>query len=209
MSLKSVCCVIPVFVASVAVAEERRELDAHVHGHASLLIAIENGQIAMELEAPGMDIVGFEHAASSEADKALIDQAIHDLEDPIKLFQIPQAAGCSLSSAQIDIHGDDEGGHEDEHHEEDGHATHDEHDDHSEHAEDDDHHGHEAAGHTEFHASYVMNCSTLNDGAVWTTHFFETFPNAGELDVSLLGDGGQTGTTLTLESPDLDLAPVL
>ena len=47
-----------------AIAEEtRRELDAHQHGHGSLTIAIEGGQVQMALEVPGADIVGFEHAA--------------------------------------------------------------------------------------------------------------------------------------------------
>ena len=47
-------------------AEEHRELGAHEHGHGTLNIALEGSRLTMELEAPGVDIVGFEHAASTK-----------------------------------------------------------------------------------------------------------------------------------------------
>ncbi|MGI9486920.1 MAG: ZrgA family zinc uptake protein [Geminicoccaceae bacterium] len=40
------------------------------HGHNVLNIAIEGDRIEMEMIAPGADIVGFEHVALSEKDKA-------------------------------------------------------------------------------------------------------------------------------------------
>ena len=56
--------------ATAAVAEERRELGAHEHGHSTLTIAVEGTRVAMELSAPGADIVGFEHAAETDEQKA-------------------------------------------------------------------------------------------------------------------------------------------
>ena len=58
-----------------ASAEEHRQLGAHVHGHGRLNIAIEGNTISMELEVPGMDIVGFEHEPSTPEQKAAVAQA--------------------------------------------------------------------------------------------------------------------------------------
>jgi len=63
-------------MVSMALAEgSKRELGAHEHGHSALNVAIEGGSVEMELIAPGADIVGFEHAATSEADKVAVEQA--------------------------------------------------------------------------------------------------------------------------------------
>jgi hypothetical protein len=47
--------------ATPVIAEETRQLNAHEHGVGQLDIAIDGQQIAMELHAPGADIVGFPH----------------------------------------------------------------------------------------------------------------------------------------------------
>ena len=65
---------------------ETRELDAHEHGHGAFNIAFEGDKVLMELEAPGADIVGFEHAATSAEDRAAVDAAIADLAKPLQLF---------------------------------------------------------------------------------------------------------------------------
>ena len=65
-------CALAWLPAGVALADEaeRRELGAHEHGHLVLNIAIEGDRIEMELMAPGVDIVGFEHAAETDEHKA-------------------------------------------------------------------------------------------------------------------------------------------
>ena len=91
-----------ILIAGPAVAADaHRELGAHQHGHATLNIAFEGNTISMELEAPGMDIVGFEHAASSEAERAAEAKAKALLTDPTQLFRLPAAAGCSLGSGKV------------------------------------------------------------------------------------------------------------
>ena len=65
--------------APVALAEETRELGAHLHGSGTMNIAIEGRSVAIEFEAPGADIVGFEYAAESVEDRARVDAAIADL----------------------------------------------------------------------------------------------------------------------------------
>ncbi len=46
--------------------EERIQLGPHMHGHGKLDMALEGNRLEMELNSPGMDIVGFEHKAHSD-----------------------------------------------------------------------------------------------------------------------------------------------
>jgi len=49
---------------------QQRQAGAHEHGRGTLNIALEGTRLSMELEAPGADIVGFEHRAKTKKQKA-------------------------------------------------------------------------------------------------------------------------------------------
>ena len=206
---------------AVAAAESKRSLDAHEHGAGNRDIAITGGDIAMMLEVPGADIVGFEHAAETTEDRAAVESAILDLEKPLDLFVIGADAGCSVVEAHAMVAGEDEdhdhheheSGHADEHHEEhsDDHASeHDDHDhddhgdDHAE-AHDDDHDGHAEESHNEFHVEYRLNCA--NPDAIDRIEFayFERFPNARELDLQIATDSGATAIEVERDAPYIEL----
>jgi hypothetical protein len=91
--------------ASPALAGGSRHLDAHEHGVSELDIAMEGTVLTMELRAPGADIVGFEHAASSAGDRAAIEAAVAQLAAPLELFVLPEQAACSVLSADAEIEG--------------------------------------------------------------------------------------------------------
>ena len=93
--MKHLSMTVLIFAASSVAAEETRQLDSHVHGVSELNIAISGTTIAMELHAPGADIVGFEHAAVSAEDRAAVDQAIASLAKPLELFALPGSAECT------------------------------------------------------------------------------------------------------------------
>ena len=96
-------------VAATALhADEKREVGAHEHGHVELQIAIDGDTVTMELEAPGSDIVGFEHAAKTDEQKAAIDAATTQFGDPAALFTMTEAAGCSVASTDVDLHQHDD-----------------------------------------------------------------------------------------------------
>ena len=192
--------------ATPAMAEESRQLDAHEHGVGQLDIAFEGQQIAIELHAPGADIVGFEYAAENAKDRAAVDAAVATLARPLDLFILPEAAGCSVvqASAELEIedaHDDEHAEHGDDHADED-HAEHDDHK-HEEHAEHDDHA--DEAGHTEFHAEYLLTCADPAAVSDITFAYFETFPNAFELEVQLISDTGATAFEVERDAPTLDL----
>lgn len=184
-------------------ADETRQLDAHEHGTGQLDIAFDGDQIAMELHAPGADIVGFEYAAESAEDRARVDAAVATLARPLELFVLPAAAGCSVVQASAALES------EEAHEEHEGHDhAHDDHDHgDKDHAHDD--HGHEdhadEAGHSEFHAEYLLNCADPAAASVITFAYFEAFPNAIELEVQVISAKGASAFEVERDAPTLDL----
>ena len=179
--------------ATPSLAEETTQLDAHEHGVGQLNIAFDENKIAMELHAPGADIVGFEYGAKSDADLAAIDAALQTLSDPLGLFLIPEAASCIVITAHAKLESEDSD-HDD--HDEEGHDDHDEegHNDHD-----------EAPGHTEFHAEYLLECANLTEISAITFSYFEIFPNALELEVQVISDKGATAFEIERDVAKLDL----
>ena len=86
---------------SVAWAAERQH-GAHEHGVGQLNVAVEGEEVEIELVAPGADIVGFEHEAESDADKAAIAEATEVLADGNALFIFPAEAECKLEEAEVE-----------------------------------------------------------------------------------------------------------
>ena len=84
--------------------DEKRELGSHEHGHVTVQIALEGDSLQMALEAPGNDIVGFEHAAETDEQKAAVSEATEALSDPLAVFTLPEAAGCSVASSDVELH---------------------------------------------------------------------------------------------------------
>jgi Protein of unknown function (DUF2796) len=175
--------------ASQAAAEERRQLGAHEHGHSVLNIAIEGDRIEMELMAPGMDIVGFEHAAETDEHKAALAEAEAVLSDPLALFVLPVDAGCAIETAAVELEAEKE--REGEHGEQ--HAA-------EEHAE---HEG--ETSHTEFHAEYAITCDSPDDLGTVEFAFFERFPGAEEIEVTVITEDGQTRYEVERAAPRIDL----
>lgn len=198
-SLLSLC------IAPALAESEKRELGAHEHGHSALNIAIEGGRIEMELMAPGADIVGFEHAATSEEDKAMVEQAEATLGEPLSLFAFSSDAGCSVESASVEIEGE-------EHHDEHGDEAHaeEEHHEEGEHAEADHDKHEDEASHNEFHAAYTLTCSTP-DGldAIDFTAFFDNFAGTEEVEVTVISEKGQSSYEVERDAPAVDLQGVM
>ena len=166
-------------------AEKTRQLDAHEHGVGQLDIAFDGKQISMELHAPGADIVSFEYAAESAEDRAKVDAAIAMLARPLDLFVLTEAAGCTIVQASAELESEE------------GQADH----------EDDDHQEKNVgeAGHTEFHAEYLLACADPGAVTEITFTYFDAFPNALEVEVQLISNKGATSFEVERDAPTLDL----
>ena len=188
-------------------AEDTRQLDAHEHGVGTLDIAIEKSTVTMEFHAPGADIVGFEYEAKSDADLAAIASATAILGAPLDLFIIPDATACKVMKVHAELESEnDHNEHDDEAH--DDHAE-GGHDDHAEDGHDDNDEGHkehaEEPGHTEFHAEYTLTCENLDALTEITFAYFETFPNAKEVEVQIITAKGAQAFEVEHEAPVLNL----
>ena len=167
---------------------EHGSLGAHEHGVGRLNAALD-GQ-TLELESPAMNLVGFEHAATSDADKAKVAAARAQLEKPLALFSLPAAAGCKVASQKLEspLFGDkpDADDHDD---------------DHDEDAKGGEAHHHD---HSEIHAHYQFTCAA--PGALTTldlANIFNTFPATQKIQVQLISPNGQQGTEVTAKSAAL------
>jgi hypothetical protein len=168
-------------------AEEHRQMGAHVHGHARLNIAIEGKALSLELEAPGVDIVGFEHEPGTAEQKAALADAEAKLADGLKLFAPSPGASCGLKSANISAGAE----HEDEH----------EHEAKSE--------GKEEHRHSEFRAAYAFECASPERLTSMRFGYFKEFPNSVELDVSVISPNGQSTFEVGRDKPTLNLTGAL
>lgn len=187
-------------MAGTAMAEDKRGLGAHEHGVGALNIAFDGATVAMELMAPGADIVGFEYAPNSDADRAAVDAAVATLAAPLDLFLLPAEAACSVTLASAEL--ESEAGHDDHGHDDD-HAEHGHDDDHADHAKDD--HADEDGGHTEFHATYTLTCAKPDALTQITFAYFDRFENARELEVQVLSSKGAQAFEIDRDAPVLDL----
>ena len=194
-------------VATPALAQDQRDLDAHVHGVSTLQIAVEEGMVEMNLLSPGVDIVGFEYEASSEDDKDAVETAIRQFLRPEELVTLPEGAGCRLTEVVAHL---DTGDHEDEMHAEhvDGESMHDE----AETAEiaddpvhEDEHVDEAGAEHSAFHVIYGYACENPDALTTVSFPFFERFENAGEIEVQYATEAGAGTAELTGAAPELSL----
>lgn len=196
LSLAALAAVSIVLTAARA-DEERRELGAHVHGHGTLNIAIEGNRVAMELEAPGMDIVGFEHGAQSDAQQAAVEKAKAELAQPLALFKLPNTAGCSSRDVKVEIETE---------HEDDDHAKAEDHDQ-TRHADGD--HDDENGGHNAFHATYALNCAKPDSLTSITFDYFKSFAGANGLTVNVVTVKAQSKYEVSRDKPNLDLGGMM
>lgn len=202
-----------------AAETEHREHGAHEHGHGKFNVAIEGKTLAMELMAPGADIVGFEHKAESEADQQALAAGRKTLSDLAKVVTLPAAAGCTLNNASVEV--ETEENHDDHDHgkKKDDHDHAEKKDDHG-HAEKKDDHDHDhdhgkkaehkdEETHGEFHAEYQLTCSAPEKLTGMTFVYFDTFKGAEELDVTVIGPKQQLKFEVNRETSKIAIGGIM
>ncbi len=170
-----------------------REHDAHEHGVSRLNVAIDNDAVEIELMAPGADIVGFEHAATTAADRTAVKEALNTLQHGSNLFKFPESAGCRLEEAKVKSELA-----------EGQHAEHDDHDHGKDEAEhDSERENAEEDSHAEFRAHYHFHCDQPDRVNHIDVNLFGRFSTLREIDVQAVTSSGQMATELTPASSRL------
>ena len=147
-------------------------LGAHEHGVARLNAVLDGNTLELELDSPAMNLVGFAHMASSDADKAKVAAVRQQLEQPLKLFALASSAGCKEDQQELEsplfgdaAKADDDG---DEH--EKGHV------------------------HSDINAHYQLTCATPEKlTQIDLAPLYKAFPATQKINVQLIGPNGQKG----------------
>lgn len=74
---------------------------AHQHGVARLDVAVEPGRVTLELDTPLDNLLGFERAPRTDAERQQADAAVARLKAAATLFRIDSAAGCTLAKVTL------------------------------------------------------------------------------------------------------------
>ena len=162
---------------------EHGSLGAHEHGVGRLNAVLDGQALELELDSPAMNLVGFEHLATTAADKAKVAAVRKQLENPVALFNLPKGAGCVVSTQALNspLFGDKP------------EADHDHDDDDAKDGAHEHHHDH-----SEIHAHYQFTCTTPTAlGNLDLTQVFKTFPATQKIQVQLIGPSGQQGVEVT------------
>lgn len=223
MSFKSIPALFALSLAALATsaqAETERQLGTHAHGAAQLTLAAENQTLAVSLDTPAYNLVGFEQAPANDAQRDQVASALAILARADAVLDLPAAAQCTLTTQVVDAdtwsgieaHDDHDDEHDEVHHDEHEAEHHDEHEEeqHDDLAHEDEHHeehdhDHEESAHSDVLAEWTYRCENLDELSTVTVSAFEHFPNLTDLQVQYIGDGWQGGAQLTPASPRLTL----
>jgi len=74
---------------------------AHVHGVAKLDIAVEATRLTVQLEAPLENLLGFERAPRTDAERKQADALVTKLKAADAMFTIDPAAQCILAKVEL------------------------------------------------------------------------------------------------------------
>lgn len=199
-------------LAMLALAAAAQEAQTHVHGRASLDIALENNEITATLRTPMDNLVGFEHAPRTAEQRALAEQARKQLQQFDQLLVADPAAKCSLSNVDIAWDALEHTGNHSHNPHQHNNAKDAEHND-SEHTHD---HGHENEtahagsddqrdGHADAEVTAHFICTGSGNPAYIDARLFQTFPGLHQLVVQVVTPTGQSGATLTRDNVRLRL----
>ena len=164
--------------------EHENSLGAHVHGIATLDIALEDQVLELQLHSPAMNIVGFEYQPRTAADKKKVRAAERLLTNQHTLFSLTPAAGCSLTSITLDNDLTEQHEHEHEHEPKD--TAKDQH------------------VHNDITVQYVLKCATPHQlNTIDLAQFFSAFTATEKINVQLITEQAQHGFVLTPSSTTL------
>ena len=98
-SIIATCVLFYVMFTTNAFAVEHT---SHVHGLAEMTIVIESDRLEIEIKSPAMNLVGFEHKASTQKHIEAVNQAELLLSNPKDIFSFT-GAHCQLANKNLGL----------------------------------------------------------------------------------------------------------
>lgn len=151
-------------------------LGPHQHGVVQLDIAVDANRITVQLSSPLDNLLGFEHAPRSDAERRRVASMLAALRGT--LFTIDPAGACRPAAVQLDSAALQLGRPDP---------------------------AEQQAGHADLDASFEFECSTAARAGFVDTALFERFAGIRRLDVQLATPRGQRKLTLARPSQRITL----
>lgn len=152
---------------------------AHQHGVAALDVVVDAQQVLIELHGPLDNLVGFEHAPRTAAQRLALATMSERLRDGMRLFVLPAAAQCRQQAVSIEHpHLDPPAA---------GGAG----------------RPREGDGHAELTARWEFACAAQVMPRTLEVHLFEPFPRLQRVKARLVSTGGQQAATLNAKARTL------
>lgn len=147
-----------------------KSLGAHVHGAASLDIAIDSSLVTLNFSGPLDNLIGFENIPQTDQQKAKVSAMQDRLKKPGPLFYFTKAAQCRVQSVKLTsiVLGNPPAAGEDE-------------------------------GHADVDAEYVYDCAQMKSLQSIKIMLFDFYPNLQKIKVAVVSGRGQTATELSAE----------
>lgn len=142
---------------------------AHVHGQASLAVAVDGPTLTLMLDAPADSLLGFEHPPRTAREREAAAQVRRSLDAAAALFRPAPAAGCTPVQARIRSPLFDAAP-----------AA-----------------GATGDGHADIEAEYTFRCRTPARLRALRVDLFDAFPRLKRLQVEVAAPSGQTAARLT------------
>ena len=149
-----------------------KELEAHVHGIATLQVAVDAKVLSLSFSSPLDNLLGFEHKARDQAEVAQVQNMIKQFYKT-NLFLPSKAAQCKLQTVNLEsvVIKKKPNAPKPQHE--------------------------ETAGHADLDAELVYTCNNVKDLRDLQVNLFKTFPNLHQLKVEIVSAHGQSATQLT------------
>ena len=154
------------------------EPGAHVHGVASLQVAVEDKTLTMNFSSPLDNLIGFEHKAHNQAEVAKVQSMINQFYKKPSLFIPTKTAECQIKTINLDslvIKKKPEDAIKKPEHE-------------------------EEAGHADLDGEFIFTCNRPENMRDLQVNLFKVFPNLHQLNVEVVSTRGQTAAKLTPEN---------
>ena len=176
-----------VMVSSTQADENlHREQDQHQHGRGLLNIVVQDKILALSLEIPAINVVGFEHEPHSPAEQEIVDRALNTFAEGKTIFAVDEAASCQLVRHNASL-GNVRSTHP--------HGSSEIQDDNPEEA------------HSELHVEYEFHCEQPQEIQRIGTTIFTRLPHLEILEVQVVTARTQKRLHLDPEDPTFSLTP--
>ena len=88
-------------IAALVFATRALATGPHEHGAVKLDVAVEGNRVSLLLDSPLANLVGFERAPRTDAERQRVDSAIAALQAAATLFRVDAAAGCTPGQVSL------------------------------------------------------------------------------------------------------------